>query len=59
MTLTVLLSARDVHEIGILALQIDELVVMKLMSGSKKGMRDYTERVGSAVHYRLHYIALA
>jgi hypothetical protein len=40
-----LLSARDVHEIGILALQIDELVVMKLMmSGSKKGMRDYTER---------------
>jgi hypothetical protein len=34
-----LLSARHVHEIGILALQIDESIVMKLMmSSSKKAM---------------------
>jgi hypothetical protein len=45
-TLTVLLSARHVHEIGILARQLDESIVMKLMmsSSSKKAMRGYTER---------------
>jgi hypothetical protein len=44
-TLTVLLSARHVHEIGILARQLDESIVMKLtMTSSKKGMRGYTER---------------
>jgi hypothetical protein len=46
MILSILLSARRVHESGILALQIDESVVMKLMmSSSKKGMRGlYIER---------------
>jgi hypothetical protein len=35
-TLTILLSASHVHEIGILALQIDESIVMKLMMSSKR-----------------------
>jgi hypothetical protein len=35
-TLTILLSASHVHEIGILALQIDESIVMKLMMSSKE-----------------------
>jgi hypothetical protein len=35
-TLTILLSARHVHEIGILALQVDESIVMKLMMSSKE-----------------------
>jgi hypothetical protein len=42
------------HEIGILALQIDESIVMKLMmmSSSKKGMRGVIqrERIGVAAH---------
>jgi hypothetical protein len=38
MSLTILLSARHVHEIGILALQVDESIVMKLMMSSKKGI---------------------
>ena len=42
--LTILLSARHVHEIGIWAVQIDESIVMKVMSSSKKGMRGYTEK---------------
>jgi hypothetical protein len=49
---TILLSANHVHEIGILALQVDESIVMKLMMGSsKKGMRGlYKERIGVAAH---------
>jgi hypothetical protein len=35
-TLTILLSASHVHEIGILALQVDEWIVMKLMMSSKE-----------------------
>jgi hypothetical protein len=41
--LTILLSARHEHEIGIWAVQIDESIVMKVMS-SKKGVRGYTEK---------------
>jgi hypothetical protein len=62
-TLTILLSARHVHEIGLRGLQVDESIVMKLMmSSSKKGMRGviYRERIGvaastiigSPLHYR-------
>jgi len=51
-TLTVLLSASHVHEIGLRALQIDESIVMKfVMIGSKKGMRGsyiHRERIGVA-----------
>jgi hypothetical protein len=50
-TLTILLSASHVHEIGILARQLDESIVMKLMmSSSKKGMRRviHRERIGVA-----------
>jgi hypothetical protein len=47
-----LLSARRVHEIGILALQVDESIVMKLMMSSSK--RDagviHRERIGVAAH---------
>jgi hypothetical protein len=39
-----LLSARHVHEIGILALQVDESIVMKLMMSSKRNTGGYTER---------------
>jgi hypothetical protein len=39
-TLTILLSASHMHEIGLRALQVDESIVMKLMmSSSKKGMQ--------------------
>jgi hypothetical protein len=50
-TLTILLSASHVHEIGILARQLDESIVMKLMMmSSKKGMRRviHRERIGVA-----------
>jgi hypothetical protein len=35
-TLTISLSASHVHEIGILALHLDESIVMKLMMSSKR-----------------------
>jgi hypothetical protein len=60
MTLTILLSARHVHEIGILALQVDESIVMKLMmSSSKRNARLYRERIGvAAPHYRFSTTSL-
>ena len=42
MTLTILLSATHAHEIGIWALQIDEWIVMKLMSSKRNA--GYTQR---------------
>jgi hypothetical protein len=42
-TLTILLSARHVYEIGILALQVDESIVMKLMMSSKRNAGLYRE----------------
>jgi hypothetical protein len=46
--LTILLSARHVYEIGILALQVDESIVMKLMMSSKRNAGLYREnRCGS------------
>jgi hypothetical protein len=50
MTLTILLSARHAHEIGIWALQIDESIVMKLMMSRKRKAGLYRERIGGAAH---------
>jgi hypothetical membrane protein len=46
--LTILLSARHMHEIGILALQVDESIVMKLMMSSGKRNAGVIERIGAA-----------